>query len=255
MMRNGFISFHIALLMLPTAVKAGIYDPIIEQIRPGNIVIIGETHQKPESPQFFKQLVDAAVAQYQCLSIGLEIERDQQAAIDEVMAGRSPVSKIKVPVVIDHDGMRWLIEQLADIKRHSPCLKVEAIDADHDRDENMADSLADFPTDKPILALLGGLHTLKKVDWTAKSGEPAVAEILVKRGFRVKSYPQRWLPEKCENEQGRTGRYVRADNSEALPILNDSLMSLINAKPHRSTRGVIDGFVVWECKRLLPPWK
>lgn len=247
MMRNGIISFHIIFLLLPAAVKAGIYDPIIEQIRPGNIVIIGESHQKPESPQFFKQLVDAAVAQYQCLSIGLEIEHDQQAIIDEVMAGRAQVSKIKIPVVIDHDGIRWLIEQLADIKRQSPCLRVEAIDADHDRDENMADRLADFPTDKPILALLGGLHTLKKVVWTVKSGEPAVAEILAKRGFRVKSYPQRWLPDKCETS--KVSRYVSADDREALSILNESLMSLINAKPHRSTGGVIDGFVVWECNR------
>jgi hypothetical protein len=35
--------------------------------------------------------------------------------------------------------------------------------------------------------------------------------------------------------------------AEALTILNESLMSLINAKRHRSTKDVIDGFVVWEC--------
>jgi len=57
MMRNGIISFHIILLLLPAAVKAGIYDPIIEQIRPGNIVIIGETHQRPESAQLIQGLI------------------------------------------------------------------------------------------------------------------------------------------------------------------------------------------------------
>ena len=202
--------YHIILFLLSAKLPADTFDPISKHIRPGNIVIIGETHQKPESPQFFKQLVDVAVAQHQCLSIGLEIEHDQQATIDEVMAGRAQVSKIKIPVFIDHDGMRWLIEQLADIKRQSPYLRVEAIDTDHDRDENMAKRLADFPTDKPILALLGGLHTLKKVDWTVKSGEPAVAEILAKRGFRVKSYPQLWLPEKCDTGQRRLAVLVKS---------------------------------------------
>ena len=249
MNRYHFISFHIILFLFPATLHADTFDPISKHIRPGNIVIIGETHQKPESPQFFKQLVDEAIAKYQCLSIGLEIERDQQATIDDVMAGRLPVSKIEVSVVIDHPGYRQLLVQLAEIKQRSPCVIVEAIYADSDRYENMAKWLADFPVDRPILALLGGLHTLKKVDWTVASGKPSVAEILVNRGFTVKTYPQLWTPEKCGTGQGRVSRYMSADNLEALQILNKSLMSLLNAKPHQSTKGVIDGFVLWKCNR------
>lgn len=248
MMRNGIISFHIILLLLPAAVKAGIYDPIIGQIRPGNIVIIGESHQQSESAQLFALLVDSAIEKYQCLTVGLEINHNQQPVIDAVMKGEAQVSEIKIPYAIDHPGMRNLIDYLAKIKSKTSCLRIEAIDADQDRDENMADRLTDVSTGKPVLALLGGLHTLKKVNWTVKSGGPAVAEILAKRGFRVKSYPQRWFPEKCDTGQGRASRYVNADEPGALPILNDSLMSLINAKPHRSTKGVIDGFVIWECR-------
>lgn len=246
-MLNGFCLGAVLMLSSATCWSSD-FAVILDNIKPGNIVIIGETHQQPESSQFFKQLIDATVEKYQCVSIGLEIERDQQATIDEVMAGRAPVSKIKVPVVIDHPDYRWLIGRLAEIKQRSPCVRVEAIDADHDRDKNMAKWLADYPTDKPVLALLGGLHTLKKVNWTVKSGEPAVAEILAKRGHNVKSYPQRWIPEKCAAGQDRASRFVRADKPEGLPILNDTLMSLINAKPHRSTKGVIDGFVIWGCK-------
>jgi hypothetical protein len=40
---------------------------------------------------------------------------------------------------------------------------------------------------------------------------------------------------------------VNANAPEALDILNDSLMSLINAKPHESAQGVIDGLILWEC--------
>lgn len=217
-------------------------------IKPGNIVIIGENHQRPESPQLFKQLVDAAISKHGCLSIGLEIDSDQQTVIDEVVKGRAKVSEIEIAVPIDHPDMRELIEHLAELKQRLPCVRVEAIDADHDRDENMANRLADFPIDKPILVLLGGLHTLKKVDWTVASGEPAVAEILTKRGYNVKSYPRRWLPEKCESGQVRVSRYVSADAQEALPILNDTLISLLNAKPHRTADNVIDGLIVWKCK-------
>lgn len=217
-------------------------------IKPGNIVIIGESHQRPESPILFKRLVDETIKQYSCLTVGLEIDHDQQTVIDKVVKGRAKVSEIEIAAPIDHPDMRELIDKLAVLRRRSPCVRVEAIDADHDRDENMANRLADFPTDKPILVLLGGLHTLKKVDWTVASGEPAVAEILTKRGYNVKSYPQRWLPEKCESGQVRVSRYVSADAQEALPILNDTLISLLNAKPHRTADNVIDGLIVWTCK-------
>lgn len=240
--------FGVVFMLIPIFAWPGDLSVIEQNIRPGNIVIIGESHQRPESPQLIKQLVDAAISKHGCLSIGLEIGRDQQAAIDDVMAGRAPVSRIKIAPAIDHHGMRRLIKQLAVIKQRSPCLKVEAIDADHDRDESMANRLADFPPDKPVLVLLGGLHTLKKVDWTVASGKPSVAEILVNRGFSVKTYPQRWLPEKCESGQGRASRFVNADDPEALPILNDTLISLLNAEPHQASKGVIDGFVVWECE-------
>lgn len=245
------MSFHIILLLLPATTLADAFDSIIRHIQPGNIVIIGETHQRPESPQFFKRLVHATIARYECLTVGLEINRNQQSIIHAVMKGNAAASTIEIPFAIDHPGMRDLIDDLARLKSKTPCLRIEAIDADHDRDENMAKGLAEFSREKPILVLLGGLHTLKKVDWTVASGEPAVAEILIKRGFRVKSYPQRWLPEKCEDEQGRESRYISADNPEALQILNESLMSLINAKLHKSAIEVIDGFVVWKCHSNL----
>lgn len=95
--------------------------------------------------------------------------------------------------------------------------------------------------------LLGALHTLKKTDWLVAAGKPRVAEILSDKGFRVRSFPQRWLPERCPGNNGRKSRFVSADSPEALTILNDSLMSLINAKPHASANGVVGDFILWEC--------
>ena len=239
----------VVFMLMPAIVFPGDLSVIEQNIKPGNIVIIGESHQRPESPMLIKQLVNATIARHGCLTVGLEINENQQPIIDAVVKGRAAVSEINIPPAIDHPGMRELIEYLTRLKSTTPCLRIEAIDANHDRDESMANRLSDFPTDKPILVLLGGLHTLKQVDWTIASGEPSVAEILAKRGFRVKSYPQRWLPEKCESEQGRASRFVKPTDPEALTILNESLISLLNARPHQSAIDAVDGFVVWECKR------
>jgi hypothetical protein len=63
----------------------------------------------------------------------------------------------------------------------------------------------------------------------------------------VKSFPQRWIGDPCVTEGSRNPRFVSADTPEALTILNDSLISLINARPHKSAVGVVDGFILWEC--------
>ena len=244
---NRFLFGIVFVLSTSTTAWSGDFAVIQENIKPGNIVIIGESHQKPESTQLFALLVDSTLEKHQCLTVGLEIDRSQQPIIDEVVKGRAQVSAIKIPYAIDHSDMRNLIDYLAKLKSKWPCLGIAAIDAEQDRDQSMADRLTIFPRENPILVLLGGLHTLKKVKWAVKSGEPFVAEILAGRSYQVNSYPQNWQPENCANGQGRVSRYVKADDPEALPILNESFMSLINAKPHRSAKGVVDGFVVWEC--------
>jgi len=122
---------------------------------------------------------------------------------------------------------------------------VAAIDAGQDnpsdRDEWVASRLSKLPSDRPTLVLIGALHTLKKVDWLVKSGKPSVAEQLETRGFDVRSFPQCWIPDQCGEGENRYQRFVSAGAPEALAILNGSLMSLINAKPHRAAKGVIDG--------------
>jgi hypothetical protein len=183
--------------------------------------------------------------------LALEIADSQQPAINRVLNQGYPISDIDIPASIDHLPMRKLIGHLAKLKTRTPCLSVVAIDAGldnpSDRDEWMAKRLAKLVGDRPILVLIGALHTLKKVDWLVKSGKPSVAERLSTRGFRVRSFPQRWIPGQCGVGKSRKQRFVGADAPEALAVLNDSLISLINAKPHKSAQGVIDGLILWEC--------
>lgn len=67
------------------------------------------------------------------------------------------------------------------------------------------------------------------------------------QGFRVKSFPQLWIPGECSGNSIRQQRFVEASDPEAATILNKSLLSLLNAKPAISAGGVVDGFIVWEC--------
>jgi hypothetical protein len=248
--------YALIFLLLAFSARSASSNPIMEGMLPGTITFIGESHKHAESARLINDLVSAQVKQGHCLIVALEISDDEQPAIDRVLAGAS-ASAIDIPVSIDHLAMRKLIEHLAILTTQSACLNVMAIDAGpnnpRDRDEWMAERLADLINDRPILVLIGALHTLKKVNWLSKNGKPSVAEILVAKGFQVNSFPQRWLPEQCRNGEHRQQHFVSAESEEALTILNESLMSLINAKPHQSTKGVVDGFVVWECDNPSRP--
>jgi hypothetical protein len=240
----------VIFLLFAFSARSAVPDPILESLLPGTITFVGESHKHIESAELIRDLVSVHIKQGRCLTLALEIADDEQPSIDRVLAGAS-ASTIDIPVSIDHPAMRQLIEHLAVLTTQSACLSVIAIDASpnnsRDRDEWMSERLASLVGDGPTLVLIGSLHTLKKVDWLSKSGKPSVAERLAAKGFEVRSFPQRWLPEQCGNGEHRQQRFINADSREALTILNESLMVLINAKPHQSTKGVIDGFVVWEC--------
>lgn len=225
------------------------YNPILEGIKPHSITIIGETHKRPESFQFFQSIVNSYLQNNKCLTVALEIASNQQSAIDQVIQGNAKVSDIEVAPPIDHPDFRILIENLAEIQKRNNCFKLIAVDADiklkTDRDEWMAKELTKQIGQTQILVLLGNLHTLKKVDWnpeiTKKS--PYVAEILTTKGYAVQTYPQIWLDRTCNTRN----RFIRADSSEATELLNTSLFSILNASKPKTAVNVVDGVVLWEC--------
>jgi uncharacterized iron-regulated protein len=82
-----FTRFIFALLLPITSLAAN-YAPILEQIKPNTITIIGESHKKSESVELFHNLALDVIRHYQCVVIGLEIASDQQTILDAVMQGR-----------------------------------------------------------------------------------------------------------------------------------------------------------------------
>lgn len=248
---NRFALLLMYFLIPSTGRPADVYSPILDGMTPGSITIIGELHQQPESILLIRQMLATIAERHQCLTLGLEIADSQQPIINQMMKGIPPASSIKIPSAIDHPGLRELIADLTQSANQSSCLQLLAIDTgietQYDRDEWMAKRLSELPQDRPILVLLGGLHALKRVNWTVPTGKPSVAEILDRKGYHVKTFPQRWLPEKCPDHRTRSGRFVSAESPDALSILNETLIALLNAKPHKSAVGVVDGMIVWSC--------
>lgn len=231
----------------------GIYAQILGHIQPHTVTFIGESHKRIESAIFFEGLVSAVVEKQGCTMVGLEIGSDQQPILDQIMEGQAKAEQISLWDSIDHKPYRDMIGSFSAAKQSGKCIGVLAIDSGTDnkthRDEWMATLLAKQVGNKPILVLVGGLHTLKRIDWTHPGGKPPVAEILAKSGIAVHSYPQRWLNDTCGGNAIMQGRFMEADNPKALGIINRTLVSLVKSKPLKSLKDAVDGLLLWECAR------
>ncbi|WP_430232624.1 hypothetical protein [Nitrosomonas communis] len=220
----------------------------MEGLEPHSITIIGERHKRPESIQFFHELISRYLQQDKCLTVALEIASDQQATLDEIVEGRMAVADIELPPMIDHPSYRSLIDELVAMKRRDACLKLIAIDGEElnvNRDEWMAERLAKQISQAPILALLGNLHTLKRVDWhtSVSKALPYVAEILVSQGHRINAYPQIWRDKTCSTQN----RLISSVEQETVSLINHNLIPLLNASKYEAVNDVVDGVILWEC--------
>jgi hypothetical protein len=242
--------FIITILLLSSQTYAeSSYRPILDGIKSHSITIIGETHKRPESFQLFQSIINDYLQKNKCLTVALEIASNQQNTIDQVIKGNAKVSNIEINPPIDHSDFRFLIESLVNLQRNNDCFKVIAVDADiklkTDRDQWMTDRFTEVIGKIPIIALLGSMHTLKQVIWNPElaSKPPYVSEILLSKGYVVRTYPQIWTDRNCNTRY----RFIRADQPEATELLNTSLFSVLNAAMPKTAANVVDGIVLWEC--------
>jgi hypothetical protein len=162
------------------------------------VLVLGETHQKPESPVLFIDLVTHLIAKGERVLVGLEVSADQQDALDAVMVGNRTPEGIAHPI-IDSPAFQKMLVDLSELNRtHGLFITLAAIDArDHERvrDATMArhigNHLASGQFDR-IVVLVGNLHTIRKMHWTEDAGSqaPFLAERLVEAGVHVTSVMQ-----------------------------------------------------------------
>jgi hypothetical protein len=161
---------------------------VLQKLSDHDIVFIGTTHRKPPILDLMAELIP------QLHSVGvthlaLEIASDQQEHLDRFLATGTGMEFIKLHDAIDCPAYRRLLSVL---QRLSPNRRprVIAIDLPVDsyggpisRDEHMAMTLAATLQSHPeakILAKLGSLHVLRKLQWQKRiaGGHEAVRTYL-----------------------------------------------------------------------------
>jgi hypothetical protein len=107
----------------------------------------------------------------------------------------------------------------------------------------MAREIQALAADGPVLALLGNLHALRRVEWESGKDDPFLAERLARYGVRVLSVVQKW-EEGCEARDG--GRLLEMDAPRAIATLK-ATMGVAAMDPPKAPEQVADRVVMWGC--------
>jgi hypothetical protein len=251
MLIQAVLLFTLLIVISPiTALSYSVPDLLAHN----DVVIVGETHRRPESTQFVADTVAEYLQGGKCLTVGLEIPSHQQPVLERAFLGawrlnRVPISSIPLGSLIDHPGYRKMLASFRDQIRKGRCLKVRAIDAPQivptDRDEWMEKQVLEVMEGTPILVLAGNFHAMKDVRWKSDPlGGPSLAERLIDRGIRVASMLQYWEKKGCEL---RSEKLVSAREPESLEYIKQ-IMEGLTAKAPDKASDVADGVIVWKCK-------
>lgn len=214
----------------------------------GKLVIIGETHRRPESAQLVIKTVTEYIQDGKCLMVGLEIPSHEQPILERALSNRVSISRIPLNGFIDHPGYRKMLASFRDQIRQGKCLKVRAIDKPDtvpmDRDEWMEKEVLGMMDGTPILVLVGNFHAMKEVKWNSEPlGGVGLAERLANRGIRFISMLQYWEKKRCDT---RSEMLVSTEEPQSLEYVKE-IMEAIHAKTPDKASSVADAVVVWSC--------
>jgi hypothetical protein len=96
------------------------------------IILVGETHQKPNSQKLFLDLVRHYGQGGSNVFVGLEIPADKQLNLEFSMLGATDFSYIHT--IIDHPAYRDMIHSLGAMKKNITVKAIDAGDDEADRD-------------------------------------------------------------------------------------------------------------------------
>ena len=252
MARRGIIFLTFALLLCflsaggLSAEDRDLAGALATLLRHNSVLIVGETHRRPESPQLVADVVTAYLDAGGCLTVALEIASDQQPVLDAAMRGEQPVSAIRIYPIINHSAYRQMLTRFTDLVRRGRCLRAHAVDASEQdtgsKDTWMAREIQALISDAPVLALVGSLHALKRIRWKSGKDNPYLAERLMRHGIPVLTVLQEWEGD-CEK---RVGRLLNIRHPRAVEVLGLTV-GVTSAHPPEKPEEVVDLVVMWEC--------
>jgi len=216
------------------------------------VLILGETHQKPESPVLFIDLVTQLITKGERVLVGLEVSAAQQDVLDAVMIGQRSPEGITHPI-IDSPSFQNLLVELSELYRaHGQFITIAAIDArnrgrvrDAAMTRHIRTHLATGQFDR-IVVLVGNLHTIRKVHWAQDAGSktPFLAERLLEAGVHVTSVMQD-LDTACGGLRHPT--FYPVSDRKGLEAVRRQLDKMKH-HPDMGMRQAADGIVVWQCR-------
>lgn len=227
---------------------------IPELLRDRDVIIVGETHRRPESTKFVTNTVAEYLQGGNCLTVGLEIPSHQQPILDRALKGkwipeRFSISSIPLSGFIDHPGYRKMLASFRNQIWQGKCLKVRAIDKPHivpvGRDKWMEKQILEVMDGTPILVLVGNFHAMKGVKWHSDPlAGASLGALLVDRGIKVASMLQYWEKKRCYI---RSEKLVDSEEPESSEYVKQ-IIDVIHAETPDKASDVADGVIVWKCK-------
>jgi hypothetical protein len=213
------------------------------------VLLVGERHRKPASHAFFARLAEALADRGERILVALEVPWDREADLEAALGGaQSPPFP-----VIDGPSYRDLLARLGGLRDRG--ITVAAVDAAardaESRDAAMArrleNALASGRYDR-VLALVGNLHALKSIPWTAQGGSGSRDKlgVLLSAQFPGVASVLQWFPEGCG--EAMVPRFHGADDPPAVSAV-EGLWNLLHTQPPEpgSAAQAADAVVVWEC--------
>ena len=250
MLLRVILVLTLSILSFPTTAPS---FSIRELLGDKDVIIIGETHRRPESAEFVTNTVAEYLQPGNCLTVGLEIPSHLQPILDRALNGkwipaRFSISSIPLSSLIDHPGYRKMLASFRNQIWNGNCLKVRAIDKPQavpvSRDEWMEKQIIELMNGTPILVLVGNFHAMKKVKWNSAplAGE-SLGKRLVDRGIKVASMLQYWEKKKCYLRSEKIVDTEKPESAEYVKQITDAIHA---ETPDRASE-VADGVIVWQC--------
>ncbi len=171
---------------------------VIQKLRSHQIVLMGTIHQKPQILELTAQLLPLIRAAG-VTHLALEVSSDQQVNIDRFMQHGTGLADIRLHHSIDCRQYRRLFTIIRKLPpgQRPQIVAIDLPPSQYDgsigRDEYMANALSDMfqiRTDRKVLAILGSLHVLKKLDWLPRITDrrPSIRSLLEQRLPVVKMF-------------------------------------------------------------------
>jgi hypothetical protein len=238
-----------------------LHDPtsyILSKLEQNDLVLLGETHQKPPSLKFVANLIPL-LRKVKVTHFAMEIPDNQQVNIDLYMKREASLESIQDLGRLDCPEYRYLFEVLRDVGQP----KATAIDLPYalyktekmSRDEWIARSLVkifDSTPDAKVLLLIGNLHTLKRYEWEDQviAKKPSIIQDIKAKRPKINSFSIAQLIDEYKDVCEFSRKFSPLPGLVALDLTENhrgwklGMLELIAVKPSECFE-LFDGLVVY----------